>query len=253
MDTDQPRRRPRDPARGTRLRRRRGLRRARAPAAPAAAPAAVAGLGAAAFGALDDLAGDSASKGLRGHLSALASGRVTTGAVKILGLGLTGAATAALADRRRPGDVPVLATVAGAAVVAAAANMANLLDLRPGRALKVTLLALRRAAGRAAACGRHPVGVRVRPDRRGGRRRRPGCAPGGPRRYLDARRHRRQQRRRAARPGPGRAHRPARPAGRADGRSRALTLASEKVSFTAVIEATPGLRELDALGRRPAR
>jgi hypothetical protein len=31
-----------------------------------------------------------------------------------------------------------------------------------------------------------------------------------------------------------------------------LTLASEKVSFTKVIAATPGLRELDALGRRPA-
>jgi hypothetical protein len=32
----------------------------------------------------------------------------------------------------------------------------------------------------------------------------------------------------------------------------ALTLASEKISFTQIIEATPGLRELDRLGRRPS-
>ena len=31
-----------------------------------------------------------------------------------------------------------------------------------------------------------------------------------------------------------------------------LNLASERVSFTKVIDATPGLRHLDRLGRRPA-
>ena len=100
----------------------------------------VAVLGSGAFGALDDLAGDGASKGLKGHLGAAAHGRVTTGLVKIAGIGVTGLVAAALADRQRH-DVSAVDTLVGGAVVAGAANLANLLDLRPGRALKVTVLA----------------------------------------------------------------------------------------------------------------
>ena len=217
---------------------------------PGAAPAAVAGLGAAAFGALDDLAGDSASKGLRGHLSALASGRVTTGAGQAEPEDLDGAVTAALADRQRPGDVPVLATVTGAAVVAAAANMANLLDLRPGRALKVALLAAAPlAAGREAGTRSVSTSALTAAAAAGAAL---GALPGdlaGTSMLGDTGAN-------SAGALVGLAL-----VGRTGLRGRlaaltvltALTLASEKVSFTAVIEATPGLRELDALGRRPAR
>src|SRR6185312_14136542 len=46
---------------------------------------AIAGLGAAAVGCYDDLAGTGDRRGFRGHLGALATGEVTTGAVKLLG------------------------------------------------------------------------------------------------------------------------------------------------------------------------
>ena len=114
-------------------------------AATAAGPGpAVAALGAGALGALDDLAGDSSSKGLRGHLTALAHGELTTGAVKILGLAVTGLVSAALVDRPRAGGARALGavdTLVAGAVVAGAANLLNLLDLRPGRALKATVIA----------------------------------------------------------------------------------------------------------------
>ncbi|MGA8980606.1 MAG: hypothetical protein WB473_15965 [Pedococcus sp.] len=199
---------------------------------------------AAGFGALDDLAGDSSSKGLKGHLGALARGEVTTGAVKILGLGLTGLATAALVDGRTrghdPGGAPTLLdTVVGGAVVAGSANLLNLLDLRPGRALKVAVVWGVLAASRppSAAAGAAAAGAGLgllRPDLHG----------------------------RAMLGDTG-----ANSAGavlgvalvQATGRRgrllsltllSALTLASEKVSFTKVIESTPVLRDLDALGRR---
>lgn len=111
------------------------------------APGLVASVGAGAFGALDDLAGDSSSKGLKGHLGALVRGEVTTGAVKIVGLAATGLVAAALADRgsghgsdRRSGH-GAMATLVGGAAIAGSANLANLFDLRPGRTLKVTALA----------------------------------------------------------------------------------------------------------------
>src|SRR5665811_1681063 len=110
----------------------------------AGAPAAAAGLGAGFLGALDDWFGGSSSKGLRGHLAAARRGQVTTGLVKIVGLGVTGLATAWMADRSRgmtgTRATGPLTTLVGGAVIAGSANVVNLFDLRPGRALKVVLL-----------------------------------------------------------------------------------------------------------------
>lgn len=124
---------------------------------PAARRPALAGVlavtGAALVGALDDHRGATDVKGLRGHLAALREGRVTTGVLKIVGLVGTGLATTAVLDRgtaahheavARPAsvDVTTLARLAlGTGVVAGSANLANLFDLRPGRALKVVTLA----------------------------------------------------------------------------------------------------------------
>jgi MFS family permease len=97
--------------------------------------AVVAGLAAAVLGLVDDLHGDTTVKGLRGHLRSLARGRVTSGGVKLLGIVAAGLVAGAML---RDG---LFGAVAAGGVVAGVANLANLLDLRPGRALKVILLA----------------------------------------------------------------------------------------------------------------
>ena len=207
---------------------------------PVVAAAASAGLG-----ALDDLAGDSSSKGFKGHLGALARGEVTTGAVKIVGLGLTGLVSAALIDRgsrnreTQHGTPTVLDTLVGGAVVAGSANLLNLLDLRPARALKATILlgALSATSPRSAAAAGAATGAAVGllgPDLSGeAMLGDTGANSAGA--LLGAALVQRTGRR-----------------GRwmALGVLTALTLASERVSFTQVIESTPGLRELDAWGRR---
>ena len=192
--------------------------------------------GAAAFGVLDDLADRGGSKGLRGHLGALARGEVTTGGLKIAGIGATGLAAAAVALGPRPRVRHVLPA---AALVAGCANLVNLLDLRPGRALKVTLLAspalLGGEAGAVVAAVTGPA-LGLLPDDLGERAMLGDGGANAAGALLGV----------AAVTGSG-------PRTRAAALAAvvALTLASEKVSFTKVIEATPGLREFDLLGRRP--
>lgn len=205
---------------------------------------AVAGVGAGAFGLLDDLGERGSSKGLRGHLGALRQGEITTGALKIAGIGAAGLLAGGLAVRERPpagGRLAHALDVASAgATIAGAANLVNLLDLRPGRALKVVLL---QGLG-AAATG--PAGLlsaaltgtaaALLPEDLGERAMLGDCGANA----LGAL---------AGTALVAGASRPTRAL--ALGGVVGLILASEKVSFTKVIESTSGLRELDAWGRRP--
>ena len=88
------------------------------------------------LGLLDDLAGDATAKGFTGHLRALADRRLTTGAVKLFGGGAVAVLVSSAGSDERPGRL-----LADAALIALAANLANLLDRAPGRAAKAVLLA----------------------------------------------------------------------------------------------------------------
>lgn len=204
---------------------------------------AVAAAGSAAFGVLDDLTGDTASKGLKGHLRAAARGRITTGVVKIGGLAATGLLTSALVDsgQAATGRNSWPRVLIGGAVIAGTANLLNLFDLRPGRALKVGILVgapLALAGGPGGVPAAAAVGAAIgnlAPDLRGEAM----LGDTGANAL-------------------GAVLGTAFIAGRSTGARfaalaalTALTLASEKVSFTRVIESTPVLRELDGWGRTP--
>ena len=88
------------------------------------------------LGLLDDLAGDGGSRGFAGHLRALADRRLTTGAVKLFGGGAVAVLVASTVSDQRPARL-----LADAALIALAANLANLFDRAPGRLAKVSLLA----------------------------------------------------------------------------------------------------------------
>jgi UDP-GlcNAc:undecaprenyl-phosphate/decaprenyl-phosphate GlcNAc-1-phosphate transferase len=222
---------------------------------------AAAGGGAVAFGALDDLKGSGKRRGLRGHLGALAHGEVTTGAVKLAGIGATGVAAALLL--RCPGE-SLLDCAVNAGLIAGAANLLNLFDLRPGRAIKVAALAAGAIGAASAAAGGGASGSGAAGGSAAGGGGRgiaavaipAGAALGvlpedlGERAMLgDA-----GANALGAMLGVAAASSLGRP-GRAGVLAGivALTAASEKVSFTKVIARTPALNWLDMLGRRHSR
>ena len=117
----------------------------------------LAALGFGLLGFVDDLAGGGGGtavdggdeRGFRGHLGALARGRVTTGTLKLVGGGVLALLVVAPLVGQAPGRL-----AADGALVALCANLGNLLDRAPGRTIKgalaafvVLALAARRTTG----------------------------------------------------------------------------------------------------------
>ena len=194
-----------------------------------------------AVGLYDDVVGnrpEHAAKGFAGHLGALREGRVTSGLVKIAGVGAAGLAASALLGSGRTGRAGRATDVLlGAGVVAGMANLLNLLDLRPGRAIKAgAIIGAPLAVGRGGAVAAGTLGAAsaLLPADLGEEIMLGDAGANALGALLGVAL--------IARTGP---------AGRAAALTvlAALTAASEKVSFTKVIQDTPWLRRLDELGR----
>jgi UDP-GlcNAc:undecaprenyl-phosphate GlcNAc-1-phosphate transferase len=205
---------------------------------PARVLVATAVLGFAGLGFVDDVLGGNAERGWRAHLRALAAGRLSAGGFKLVG---GGALALALASATGPDGVGRL--LVDGALVALAANLGNAFDRAPGRTIKVTVAAWLPLA---LVAGNGPVGIALAPA--------VGAALGllpedlGERLMLgDA-----GSNALGAVLGVG-ALLVLGPETRTvlAASLAALNLAAEFTSFSRVIEATPPLRRLDGLGRRP--
>jgi UDP-N-acetylmuramyl pentapeptide phosphotransferase/UDP-N-acetylglucosamine-1-phosphate transferase len=103
---------------------------------------------------MDDVLG-SEDRGFRGHLRALSQGRLTSGMLKLIG-----GAGIALVLASAPGFVTGKRLISDALLIALAANLGNLLDRAPGRAIKCSLIAYLPIA---VIAGAGAVGVAIAP------------------------------------------------------------------------------------------
>jgi UDP-N-acetylmuramyl pentapeptide phosphotransferase/UDP-N-acetylglucosamine-1-phosphate transferase len=106
------------------------------------------------LGLVDDLLGGE-DRGFRGHFRALVQGRMTTGLLKVVGV-----TAISIAIVGTGGGVSGVAFLADAALIALAANLANLLDRAPGRTMKVAVVAY---VPLAVMAGADAIGVAIAP------------------------------------------------------------------------------------------
>ena len=196
-----------------------------------------------AVGMYDDIVGNrpeqKTAKGFAGHLGALRSGRVTSGLVKIAGVGAAGLAASALVGGSSSGARRTVDVLLGAGVIAGMANFVNLLDLRPGRAIKAAAVIgapLAVGPGGGVAAGTLGAAAALLPSDLNEEIMLGDAGANALGALLGVAL--------IARSGT---------AGRVLALTvlAGLTAASEKVSYTKVIQDTPWLRRLDELGRRP--
>lgn len=187
------------------------------------------------------ISGTCPPKGLKGHLGALRRGQITTGNAKIAGIAFGALLLSRSAADCREHSSSLADLALDTVIIAGAANIVNLFDLRPGRALKATaVISLVGAAaariegachgmaavgGTLAALGRDDLKARTMLGDSGAN------VLGATAGYVGTMCESRAARVAAATV------------------LVALTIASEKVSFSSVIASTPGLREFDEWGR----
>jgi len=184
------------------------------------------------------------ARGFRGHIGALTRGEVTTGALKLVGISTAALISGAILSQRHNGRGidRIVDVMSCGGLIAISANLINLFDLRPGRALKVAgALCLTAGCntnpdirilgsgllGVVGACAPQDLGEQTMLGDMGAN---PiGAGVGVLLALMPRRRHRLI----------------------GVGVVTGLTLLSEKVSFSSLIDKTPFLAWVDRLGRAP--